>query len=175
MGRHVDAAQAYARRVQAGEIPVCKWARLAIDRQLDDLVRDGKLRHYGVSVERIDEALAALAAREAGRRVHGVDGHGDEPARLGLRVADRGRGQQLAQRLDGALVAHALILAGQSELSRNFFRYAARAIHKNGYFLHKYTPSGHLASSWHPWTLDGKPVAYLKSPGIAHAVKMHTC
>ena len=40
MGRHVDAAQAYARRVQAGEIPVCKWARLAIDRQLDDLVRE---------------------------------------------------------------------------------------------------------------------------------------
>lgn len=27
---------------------------------LDDLVREGKLRHYGVSVERIDEALAAL-------------------------------------------------------------------------------------------------------------------
>jgi len=59
---------------------------------------------------------------------------------------------------DGALVAHALILAGQSELSRGFFRYAARVIHKNGYFLHKYTPAGNLASSWHPWTLDGKPV-----------------
>lgn len=27
---------------------------------LDELVREGKLRHYGVSVERIDEALAAL-------------------------------------------------------------------------------------------------------------------
>lgn len=27
---------------------------------LDDLVREGKLRHYGVSVERIDEAMAAL-------------------------------------------------------------------------------------------------------------------
>ncbi|MBC7771432.1 MAG: glycoside hydrolase family 15 protein [Pyrinomonadaceae bacterium] len=59
---------------------------------------------------------------------------------------------------DGALVAHALVLAGQSELSRNFFRYAARVIHKNGYFLHKYTPAGNLASSWHPWTLQGKPV-----------------
>ncbi|MGE3109049.1 MAG: glycoside hydrolase family 15 protein [Phycisphaerales bacterium] len=59
---------------------------------------------------------------------------------------------------DGALVAHALVLAGQSELSRNFFRYAARVIHRNGYFLHKYTPAGNLASSWHPWTLGGKPV-----------------
>jgi len=59
---------------------------------------------------------------------------------------------------DGALVAHALILAGQSELSRNFFRYAARCIEDHPYFLHKYTPEGHLASSWHPWILDGKPV-----------------
>jgi aryl-alcohol dehydrogenase-like predicted oxidoreductase len=30
---------------------------------LDDLVREGKLLHYGVSVERIDEALAALQFR----------------------------------------------------------------------------------------------------------------
>jgi len=59
---------------------------------------------------------------------------------------------------DGALVAHALILAGQSELSRNFFRYAADCIDDHPYFLHKYTPEGHLASSWHPWILDGKPV-----------------
>ncbi len=29
-------------------------------RLLDDLVRDGRIRHYGVSVERIDEALLAL-------------------------------------------------------------------------------------------------------------------
>jgi aryl-alcohol dehydrogenase-like predicted oxidoreductase len=28
---------------------------------LDDLVAAGKLRHYGVSVERVDEALAAVA------------------------------------------------------------------------------------------------------------------
>lgn len=59
---------------------------------------------------------------------------------------------------DGALVAHALILTYQSELSRSFFRYCARVIHKNGYFLHKYTPSGHMGSSWHPWTMQGRPV-----------------
>jgi phage terminase large subunit-like protein len=40
MGRHVDAALDYARRVQSGEIPACKWARLAVDRQLDDLARE---------------------------------------------------------------------------------------------------------------------------------------
>ena len=40
MGRHVDAALDYARRVQSGEIPACKWARLSVDRQLDDLARE---------------------------------------------------------------------------------------------------------------------------------------
>ncbi|HZW06439.1 MAG TPA: glycoside hydrolase family 15 protein [Phycisphaerales bacterium] len=58
---------------------------------------------------------------------------------------------------DGALVAYALILANQSELSREFFRYCGRCVNKHGYFLHKYTPEGRLASSWHPWVIDGKP------------------
>lgn len=59
---------------------------------------------------------------------------------------------------DGALVAYGLIQLGQSELSRAFFRYCGKAINKNGYFLHKYTPAGHLASSWHPWVSGGRPV-----------------
>jgi GH15 family glucan-1,4-alpha-glucosidase len=59
---------------------------------------------------------------------------------------------------DGALCAYALILAGQSELSRNFFRFCHRVISDDGYFLHKYNPSGTMASSWHPWTLDGRKV-----------------
>jgi GH15 family glucan-1,4-alpha-glucosidase len=59
---------------------------------------------------------------------------------------------------DGALVAYALVKTGQSELSRNFFRYCARMITQNGYFMHKYTPLGHLASSWHPWVINGKSV-----------------
>jgi GH15 family glucan-1,4-alpha-glucosidase len=59
---------------------------------------------------------------------------------------------------DGALVACALVQTGQSELSRSFFRYCARVISKNGYFMHKYTPAGHLGSSWHPWVIGGRPV-----------------
>src|SRR4029079_7108902 len=59
---------------------------------------------------------------------------------------------------DGALVAYALILAGHGELSRNFFRFASQAIDKDGYFLHKYSPTGHLASSWHPSILAGQRV-----------------
>jgi GH15 family glucan-1,4-alpha-glucosidase len=59
---------------------------------------------------------------------------------------------------DGALVSYALILAGQSELSRSFFRYCAKAILGDGYFLHKYNPNGELASSWHPWMVEGQRV-----------------
>jgi GH15 family glucan-1,4-alpha-glucosidase len=59
---------------------------------------------------------------------------------------------------DGALVAQALVLSGHGELSRAFFRFCARVIDEGGYFLHKYNPSGTLASSWHPWMLDGKKV-----------------
>ncbi len=59
---------------------------------------------------------------------------------------------------DGALVAHSLIECGQSELSRAFFRFAGRCISKKHFFLHKYTPRGNLASSWHPWVIDGQRV-----------------
>ena len=50
------------------------------------------------------------------------------------------------------------MLAGHGELSRNFFRFCANVIEEKGYFLHKYNPTGTLASSWHPWTLDGHKV-----------------
>lgn len=51
---------------------------------------------------------------------------------------------------DGALVANALDLAGHW-VTNDFFSFCAKIIEKDGYFLHKYTPSGSLASSWHPW------------------------
>ena len=37
--RYTQAAQTYAMRVLAGEIPACKWVRLAVERQLADLQR----------------------------------------------------------------------------------------------------------------------------------------
>ena len=40
MNRFVEAAQRYAQQVQAGEIPTCKWTRLAVDRQVEDLARE---------------------------------------------------------------------------------------------------------------------------------------
>jgi len=57
---------------------------------------------------------------------------------------------------DGALVAATLIDAGYSELSRNFFDFCHRAMTREGFLLHKYTPDGSLASSWHAWYSNGE-------------------
>ncbi len=58
---------------------------------------------------------------------------------------------------DGALVAHALDVAGYPQLTRRFFRLSAQLLTPEGYFLHKYNPDGTLASSWLPWVKDGEP------------------
>lgn len=57
---------------------------------------------------------------------------------------------------DGALVAYGLDLAGYG-LTENFYSFCAGIIEEDGYFLHKYTPSGSLGSSWHPWLTENKP------------------
>ena len=59
---------------------------------------------------------------------------------------------------DGALVAHALDLAGYPEIALRFFTFCADVITDEGFLLHKYNPDKSLASSWHPWTVGG-PVA----------------
>jgi len=57
---------------------------------------------------------------------------------------------------DGALVSAALIDAGYSEVTRRFFEFCHNVVTSEGYLLHKYTPDGALASSWHAWFQDGK-------------------
>ncbi len=52
---------------------------------------------------------------------------------------------------DGALVAHALDLAGYHEITRRFFTFCANVVDPAGYFWHKYNPDGSVGSSWHPW------------------------
>ncbi len=52
---------------------------------------------------------------------------------------------------DGALVAHALDLAGYESPSLKFFEFCADRLTARGFLLHKYTASGQLGSSWHPW------------------------
>jgi glucoamylase len=77
---------------------------------------------------------------------------------------------------DGALVAYGLILAGHAELSRNFFRFCGRVVERDGYFLHKYTPNGKLASSWHPWILQGQrilPIQQDETSLVLWALRKH--
>ncbi len=77
---------------------------------------------------------------------------------------------------DGALVAYALVLAGQSEMSRAFFRYCGKIIDEKGFFLHKYTPDERLASSWHPWMIEGKavkPVQQDETALVVWALRKH--
>ncbi len=57
---------------------------------------------------------------------------------------------------DGALVAHALDLAGYRGLSMNFYTFMAERLEPEGCLLHKYNPDGTLASSWHPWFSHGE-------------------
>ncbi|MDA8193349.1 MAG: glycoside hydrolase family 15 protein [Thermaerobacter sp.] len=58
---------------------------------------------------------------------------------------------------DGAWVARALDQAGYRDLSARFFTFCGEILEPGGYFLHKYNPDRSLASSWHPWWLDGRP------------------
>ncbi|MBE3070762.1 MAG: glycoside hydrolase family 15 protein, partial [Planctomycetes bacterium] len=57
---------------------------------------------------------------------------------------------------DGALVSHALDLAGFPSITRRFYTMCKDLLTEEGYLLHKYNPDGTPASSWHPWMVDGK-------------------
>lgn len=50
---------------------------------------------------------------------------------------------------DGAFVANALDIAGYSHLTRKFFDFCSRIVHRDGYFLQKYNADGTVASGWH--------------------------
>jgi glucoamylase len=59
---------------------------------------------------------------------------------------------------DGALACVALVRAGHFVPAERFFAFCARVISPAGFVRHKYNPDGTLASSWHPYLRDGKPV-----------------
>jgi GH15 family glucan-1,4-alpha-glucosidase len=61
---------------------------------------------------------------------------------------------------DGALVAYGLDLAGQPDVTRNFYEFCRDVLLPEGYLLHKYNPDKSLGSSWHPWA-DGTGHAQL--------------
>lgn len=77
---------------------------------------------------------------------------------------------------DGALVSAALIDAGYSEVTRRFFEFCHNVVTPEGYLLHKYTPDGALASSWHAWYANGQkqlPVQEDESALVVWALWKH--
>ena len=76
---------------------------------------------------------------------------------------------------DGALVAHALHMAGYSELTRRFFQFCAGVVRPEGYLMHKYNPDGTVASSWHPWvsTCSELPIQEHESALVLWALWQH--
>lgn len=59
---------------------------------------------------------------------------------------------------DGAMVAHALDVAGYPEEARRIYVFASGIIEKEGYFLQRYNTDGTPGCTWHPMVLDGRPV-----------------
>jgi GH15 family glucan-1,4-alpha-glucosidase len=59
---------------------------------------------------------------------------------------------------DGSLVSASLMAAGHMSAPAKFLEFCARVISPNGYVRHKYNADGTLASSWHAYVRDGKPV-----------------
>jgi GH15 family glucan-1,4-alpha-glucosidase len=59
---------------------------------------------------------------------------------------------------DGALVSSALMHAGHAGAPQRFLGFCSRVVSPNGYLRHKYNPDGSLASTWHGYVRDGKPV-----------------
>jgi GH15 family glucan-1,4-alpha-glucosidase len=57
---------------------------------------------------------------------------------------------------DAAFVADAMDRAGFHATARRFLQFAHDSISSEGYFLHKYTPDGAVASAWNPWVRHGK-------------------
>lgn len=52
---------------------------------------------------------------------------------------------------DGANVIWSLIRLGYYNEAHHFFEFCQRALHPNGYLMHKFRADGALGSSWHPY------------------------
>jgi GH15 family glucan-1,4-alpha-glucosidase len=71
---------------------------------------------------------------------------------------------------DGALVSVALLRSGHPVAAERFLEFCARIISPEGFVRHKYNPDGTLASSWHGYVRDGKPVLPIQEDETALVV-----
>ncbi len=68
---------------------------------------------------------------------------------------------------DGAFVAAALAKSGYTHICMKFFDFCAHVLSEEGYLYQHYNPDGSLASSWHPWLVDGKMVLPIQEDSTA--------
>lgn len=82
-----------------------------------------------------------------------IDKHGAVIASTDTAVLNYSRdGYAYCWPRDAAYVLWPLMRLGYTEELLNFFSFARRALHEDGYIGHKYRADGSLGSSWHPYT-----------------------
>ena len=59
---------------------------------------------------------------------------------------------------DGAMTVMALLLVGEYNISKHFFKFCNDVIEPDGYLMHKYRSDRSLGSSWHPFIKNGEPI-----------------
>jgi GH15 family glucan-1,4-alpha-glucosidase len=59
---------------------------------------------------------------------------------------------------DGALTVMTLLMVGEDNVSKHFFKFCNDVLEPDGYLMHKYRSDKALGSSWHPFVKDGKPI-----------------
>ncbi len=59
---------------------------------------------------------------------------------------------------DGAMTVMALLLVGEYNISKHFFKFCNDVIEPDGYLMHKYRADRSLGSSWHPFVQHGNPI-----------------
>lgn len=59
---------------------------------------------------------------------------------------------------DGALTVMTLLMVGEYNVSKHFFKFCNDVIGQDGYLMHKYRADKSLGSSWHPFIKDGEPI-----------------
>lgn len=59
---------------------------------------------------------------------------------------------------DGALTVMSLLMIGEDNVSKHFFKFCNDVLEPDGYLMHKYRSDRSLGSSWHPFIKDGKPI-----------------
>jgi GH15 family glucan-1,4-alpha-glucosidase len=59
---------------------------------------------------------------------------------------------------DGAMTVMALLMVGEENISKHFFKFCNDVLEPGGYLMHKYRSDRSLGSSWHSFLKDGKTI-----------------